>query len=401
MNRILAFALLAVLITSCHKTVDDDRLITPQQSANEDTAGLQQNIYKVNVYKETVRSLILLSPYLPSQQDKGRVMIFNEKGVLVKQKETGGAAFCFRRWVIAGKVRYTYIVNDVTALHLPGQLTGYAVIADENLNEIKKVHLLPHKDIVTGPGYVDLDVHDFILLSDEHYITMSYYPKAVSNIPADLSPHPNVKVVANIIQEIRNGEVVWQWDGTDYPEFYTTSAEGNKYTDSVAAQDYMHMNSMITDPRDNSLICSFRNTDQVLKIERGTGKIIWRLGGRNSNFPLSATQTFLRQHNATLIDDNNTLLLFDNGVSSSRTRSRILEFKLNEATRMVQGFKLYDIPAPFSQFMGSVQKTKAGNYFIGGGTGNYAMEINPATGERFIEFIGDRASYRAYKYEVE
>ena len=390
-------------VASCKK--DKNIILQPPPKPNDTTVidtFLTQDIYKVTAYNISKPALILLSPYSILQQDEiGHLMIFNEKGQLLIEKTTPGAAFCFRRWVINGQIRYTYIVNNVDNAHIPNQnqLTGYVVIADENLNEIKKVHLKTHNDIIAGPGYVDLDVHDFILLNDDHYITMSYYPKKVSNIPATLNPDPDVQVISNIIQEIQNDAVIWQWDATEHPELYEASVEGNDFTNTIVAQDYLHMNSMTIDPKDNNLICSYRNLDQVLKINRTTGAIVWRLGGKNSNFPISNTQYFMRQHNATLINNNHTLMLFDNGEVKSRPYSRVLEFDLNEVNRTITGFRSFNIPEPFSQYMGSVQKF-GDNYFIGGGTGNFALEINANTKERNIEFLSEQASYRAYKYEL-
>ena len=403
MKKILFAAAIMLSVASCKK--DKNIILQPPPKPNDTTVidtFLTQDIYKVTAYNISKPALILLSPYSILQQDEiGHLMIFNEKGQLLIEKTTPGAAFCFRRWVINGQIRYTYIVNNVDNAHIPNQnqLTGYVVIADENLNEIKKVHLKTHNDIIAGPGYVDLDVHDFILLNDDHYITMSYYPKKVSNIPATLNPDPDVQVISNIIQEIQNDAVIWQWDATEHPELYEASVEGNDFTNTIVAQDYLHMNSMTIDPKDNNLICSYRNLDQVLKINRTTGAIVWRLGGKNSNFPISNTQYFMRQHNATLINNNHTLMLFDNGEVKSRPYSRVLEFDLNEVNRTITGFRSFNIPEPFSQYMGSVQKF-GDNYFIGGGTGNFALEINANTKERNIEFLSEQASYRAYKYEL-
>lgn len=384
-----------VLLSACRK--EQDNVLPPVQEVVQPIA---QSIYRVNVYDTTTDGLILVSPYLNSQQNKGEVMIFNTKGELIQHKDVDGAVFCFRRWVIDGKIRYTYIVNDVNTWHIPNlnQLTGYAVIADSSLNEIKRVHLLPGPGGITpGANMVSLDVHDFILLSDDHYYTMSYYPKPVNNIPTELNPSATVSVISPVIQEVRNDVVVWQWDGTDYPEFYDVSVEGNDYTNGTVTQDYMHINSMTIDPKDGHLVCSFRNTDQVLKINSKTGDIVWRLGGKNSDFPLTNSQKFMRQHDATFINNNNTLLLFDNGEQTTRPLSRILELTLDETSKTVIDFKSYNIPAPFSRFMGSVQKI-GDNYFIGGGTGNYVLYINPNTGKRSIEFLGDRPTYRAYFY---
>jgi hypothetical protein len=124
---------------------------------------------------------------------------------------------------------------------------------------------------------------------------------------------------------------------------------------------------------------------------------MWRLGGANSDFALTPDMVFLRQHHATLTDSNQTLLLFDDGVIPTRPYSRICEFRLDEVNKVVTGFKFFNIPEPFTDFTGSVQKI-GDDYFIGGGTARYLLDINYNTGQKVIEFQGNLASYRAFKY---
>jgi hypothetical protein len=355
--------------------------------------------YSVATISNPTPGIILTSPFSPSNNDEGQLLLLNERGSTLRKKETNGAALCFRQWNINGQLRYTYFVNDVNTYHIPSinQLTGYFVIADAELNELKRVHLLPFEDITTGSNKPNLDVHELILISDDHYYTMAYYPKTVSNIPSSLNPAADVVVVACIIQEVQNDQVVWQWDSSDYPEFYTNSVEGNDFSNISKAQDYMHMNSMIIDPRDGNLIVSSRNQNQIIKISKETGAVVWRLGGKTSDFELAAGQNFLRQHDATLIEDNQTLLLFDNGEQNERPQSRVVEFKLDEANKKVTSFSSFDIPEVYSQYMGSVQKIGP-NYFIGGGSTPYILEINYTTGEKVLELKGENMSYRSYKY---
>src|SRR5947209_11964608 len=168
---------------------------------------------------------------------------------------------------------------------------------------------------------------------------MAFYTKKVTNIPVSLNPADGVTVVAAVIQEVVNDQVVWQWESDQYPEFYTNSVEGNDFTNTSVAQDYMHMNSMIVDPKDGNLIISFRNQNQVIKVNKQTKETMWRLGGKDSDFPLQDNQQILRQHNATLTDNNQTLLIFDNGEKIQRPQSRVVEFNLDEASKTVTGFK--------------------------------------------------------------
>jgi arylsulfate sulfotransferase len=200
-----------------------------------------------------------------------------------------------------------------------------------------------------------------------------------------------------VIEEIKNGNVVWHWDASNDTTFYGSSITDNYFWDSAVAQDYVHMNSMFIDPTDNNIICSMRHQDQVMKINRQTGAVMWRLGGVNSDFPLTSDEQFIYQHHATLVDSNQTLLLFDDGDALLRPYSRICEFHLDYTNKVVTSFKYFDIPEPFTDFTGSVQKI-GDDYFIGGGTAAYLLDVNYNTGQKVIEFKGTMASYRAYKY---
>src|SRR5207342_3881748 len=111
-----------------------------------------------------------------------------------------------------------------------------------------------------------------------------------------------------------------------------------------------------------------------------TGQIMWRLGGANSDFPLTVDQSFLRQHYARVIENGKTLIFLDNGITGIRAYSRILEFQLDEQARRINSFKSYMIPDNFIQFAGSVQK-EGDEYFIVGGSGNYAIRVNYNTNE--------------------
>ncbi|MBA3829103.1 MAG: aryl-sulfate sulfotransferase [Taibaiella sp.] len=390
-RKIFVFiSILALTVQSCKKEV------TTLTSTIVDTA---QNIYKINVLSNPEPGRIYLSPSFPGNHVDGQIMIVDEKGHVIQQKTMNGTITNFECWKINGKTRYSYEVYNVNASVMPGigYWPGYELITDSNFNEIRRVWLSAYNDVNTTQQ-PNIDGHDFILIDDNHYILESFYEKTVTNIPASLNPVAGgVKVISDVIQEVQNDRVVWQWEGTNDTTFYLASLEENKFNDTTTIFDYLHLNSMFIDPRDNNLICSFRNLDQVVKIQRGTGKILWRLGGTNGDFPLNDDQVFLRQHHATLTDSNQTLLLFDDGLALQRPYSRILEFNVNEINRSVVSFSSFNIPEPFTQYMGSVQK-RGDTYFIGGGTANYVLEVNYRTGDKLLELQSGENFYRAYKY---
>ena len=159
----------------------------------------------------------------------------------------------------------------------------------------------------------------------------------------------------------------------------------------------MHLNSICVDSTDNNLIVSFRNLNEIVKLNRQTGQIIWRLGGNNSDFALTPDQIFLRQHYPRLIENGKTLILLDNGHDSLRAYSRILEFQLDQNAKIISSFKSFTIPDHFIQFAGSVKK-EDNEYFIGGGSADYSLQVNYTTSQELMRMNLKYSSYRALKY---
>jgi arylsulfate sulfotransferase len=351
----------------------------------------------VTVLSNPTDGQIVLSTFSSNYKTPGNLTVLDKYGKTVLQKSTPTAAINFQKWQANGKTRYSYMEYDTTAVALsPGLWPTTAVVLNESFQEIKRVRLLPYNGRTTADPTA-VDGHEFIYLDDNHFIMLAGFQKTVSNIPSSLNPVTNCKVVAPIIQEIQDDRVVWEWDGTNYPELYRQSVEGNAFSNGNVLHDYVHMNSVFVDPTDNNLICSMRNLNQVIKISRTDGHIMWRLGGSNSDFPMTADMKFLRQHNVTLTDNNQTLLLVDNGEATERPYSRIVEFGLNQSERTIGSFKAFTVPQNiFIQYMGSAQKT-GDTYFIGCGSAAKLLEVNYKTNRVNFLMNSPNNSYRAIK----
>ncbi|NDC41077.1 MAG: hypothetical protein EBZ77_05930 [Chitinophagia bacterium] len=352
--------------------------------------------YKVVTADSTDPSYLISAPFGINVWRHGQLLIMNMKGEIVYQQLVPGMTYGFRPWTIDGKTYYSYIINDTDTYHIPriALTAGYAVLLDSNLNEIKRLHLAEGHGLQV-PAKQGLDLHDIILLSENHYYVSAVYVRPGNNIPDSVPHHPNIKVASLLIQEINNGQLVWQWDASKYPEFYATSLRHNHFNDTTMVQDFMHFNTLIMDPYDSNLVCSFRDMNQVIKIDRHSGKILWRLGGRHSDYALQPGQVFLGQHNVTITGPHQYMML-DNGDTVTRKRSRIAEFTLDEARHTVTAYKATDLPSPFVQQMGSIAKTSKG-FLIGGGIAGYVVEADPVTGKKSFELTATMPSYRVYK----
>ena len=397
---ILLLPIFILLFSKCAKTSQTSPAPVPT-SMNQSLADTTPIVTDANFYSVTgndttpVKGEILMA--LNSKTD-GKLFFLDQRGSIRREVSVGTDVENLQKWNINGQVRYTYFHSEgVSTLDgTTGTELGYEMVCDSSLNILDSVKLLSFGSINVNVQD-KLDVHEFILLGDKHYIYETYYEEFPHNIPDSLHPSAGVKVAACIIQEVLNGEVVFQWDGTQYPELYSASQENNNFSDSSTLLDYMHMNSICVDSSDNNLVVSFRNLNEIVKLDRQTGQIIWRLGGNHSDFPLTQDQVFLRQHYPRLIENDKILIVLDNGHDSLRAYSRILEFQLNQSTKTINSFKAFTIPDNFIQFAGSVKK-EGNQYFIGGGSANYSLQVDYTTGQELMRMSLKYSSYRALKY---
>ena len=128
------------------------------------------------------------------------------------------------------------------------------------------------------------DSHEFLLGHEGKEATafIEVWQPTQANLTSVGGP-PDGATFDWIIQEIdiATGKVIWEWHTLGHvPVNYSYSA----YVTGVP-YDYFHMNSIQQLPDGNILISS-RNTWAVYLINKKTGKIIWRLGGKHSSFKM-------------------------------------------------------------------------------------------------------------------
>lgn len=246
-----------------------------------------------------------------------------------------------------------------------------------------------------GNGY-STDNHDLRLLPDGHALLMSYDPQ-----PVDLSAvggQPNAIVIGLIIQELdRDRNVVFQWRSWDH--FQVTDMVSHSIESPLV--DYVHGNSIDVD-RDGNLILSSRHMNEVTKISRTTGAILWRLGGKHNQFRfLNEPLAFAHQHDVRVLPDGH-LTMFDNGNFRVPQFSRAVEYAIDETNRTATLVWQYRLnPDVFGVAFGSVQRLPNGNTLIGwGATRPTLTEVTPQ-GQIVsrMSFDSGVATYRAFRFE--
>lgn len=165
--------------------------------------------------------------------------------------------------------------------------------------------------------------------------------------------------------------------------------------------DYIHYNSCDIDKNDGDLLCSFRNINAIIKLDRQTGKIMQILGGKGDQFALTEEQKFEKQHAVTSLEDG-SIVIFDN--KDGIEKSRILKIKLDEINKKVTEYEENQLDTN-SVFMESAIPIEENQdiYVVCYGGGdfehNLLEEINIKTGEVYFSFNFKKSKflYRVYK----
>lgn len=312
----------------------------------------------------------------------------DKKGNIIFYKKEDFPVFNFKKIVNNETVRYTYL--KIIEIGMNIQLCDL-IILDENYKEIDRVNCILPEERTKGKNK-GTDFHDSLYISDGNYILVTYLDEQVNNMPKDLGFEDNITVQNCIIQEIKDGEVLWQFESKDYPELYRQYSSSEVIYSTINSQyfgNYMHFNSYTIDETDGNLVCSFRNLDEIIKIDRKTGKIIWTLGGSGDEFGLTEEQKFSKQHSVSFLKDH-SMLIYDNNAKNKESRVVILKFNENE--KRIESYKDYKLDV-YTLSTGSVQAIdeEENIYLVCYGSGDYRgkdniEEINLETGEKYFTF---------------
>ena len=273
-----------------------------------------------------------------------------------------------------------------------GVHTGYGqgeyVIADGSYREVTRVR--------AGNGYKG-DHHEF-LISPQDTALFDIYGLVLMDLSSAGGPR-NAKVLDGIVQEvdIESGEVLFEWHSLEHiglQESYYQPPKNPK-----KPYDHLHINSIDVD-HDGNLLVSARRTSTVYKIERESGDILWRLGGKKSDFEMGPGTRFADQHDARRQPDG-TLTIFDNGPAPRaprRSRGIIVELDEDEMTAtLVREYSHPDELLAASQ--GNMQVLPNDNVFIGWGSQPIFSEFSKDGKLVFnARFPPEVESYRAFRF---
>jgi hypothetical protein len=154
-------------------------------------------------------------------------------------------------------------------------------------------------------GFPTTDLHELQVMTDGTALMMSY-----ADVPVDLSAYGGITnaIVWDIVVQEQDAltNPVFTWSGLAHLPITSTY---ESLTGSIA--DVYHGNAIERDT-DGNLLLSNRHTAQIVKIDRSTGNVMWKLGGKENEFTFVNDTGFSYQHDIRRLE-NGHITLFDNG----------------------------------------------------------------------------------------
>ena len=254
----------------------------------------------------------------------------------------------------------------------------------------------------TKNGYIT-DAHELQLLPNGNALLLGQDFERVDMSKVITGGNVNANVIGCVIQELdTNKNVIFQWRSLDHYKITDAMPDINLLDTTI---DYVHANAVDVD-NDGNYLLSARHLDEVTKINKTTGDIIWRFGGKTNQFLFkNDTIGFSHQHHIRRIANGN-ITMFDNGNLHNTQFSRAVEYKLDEINKTTTLVWQYmNNPVTYTPAMGSVQRLDNGNTLIGWGENstNYIQvtEVN-SNGEKVFELeYPSNSSYRAFRFNVQ
>ena len=301
------------------------------------------------------------------------------------------------------KIQETGVISQFLAESAAGLGIGYGTFYtyDNSMNVLDTFQM--------GNGYL-AEMHDFQLFEDGSYYLFTYDAQIVDMSQIVEGGDPEATVMGFVLQELDpDNNVVFEWSSWDHMEI--TEATPDLDLTSVFI-DYCHGNAVEKD-NDGNILVSFRNTDEIIKINRETGEMMWRMNANREELNditfVNDTIKFSHQHDVRRHEDG-TITIFDNGNLHYGPYSRLLKYEVDEVNMTADLVWVYP-PEPgeghhFAFATGNAHWQENGNVAVGWGLVFPIVpsqlifgEVTPDYQTTFqVTGLDSNTTYRAHKH---
>lgn len=299
---------------------------------------------------------------------------------------------------------------------------GHTTIMDNRYRLIKQIK---------GGGHRLADHHEFQFFDDNSALFTVYDPEIHDLTEYGATSYDQQWILDNKIQKVDTdtNRVLWEWSSLDHvdPAGTNLTLQGGHAglgVNSSQVWHYFYMNAFDVDTETNTFLLSARSMCAIFKMDGNTGKIIWQLGGKHSDFSLGDGVDFCWQHDTRMhkkyLDHESKgskeiISFFDNAAHENLTGGPILTTRSYSAGKVVEldtekrtakliaSFRAPEDLSARSQ--GNMQLLPNGNAFINWGYVGAMSEHKPDGTPIFFTWLDSgklgpgSENYRAFKFD--
>jgi len=308
-----------------------------------------------------------LMPPTPPERMSFLVLV-NEEGQYVWWRKRGPGTFTDARVLPNGHMLHIF-QNPMTQQQRAFETTWDGQMEFWASRDTVKVH----HEVGVGPG--------------GNYLYLTYTHQMVGT---ELWEGDGLEIVDPV-----TGTILWDWDIFDHvstaefdPDLILVTGR------SGMGKDWTHCNACVWDEDRSMIWVSVRHLNRLLGVDYPSGNVRVVLGqGGLGGLPLMSFQ------HAPEVEEDGTLLLFDNGNKRDPPYSRVVHFSWNEAANTVTELGEWrDTPDYYAAAVGDADRLPNGNILVVAGTIRRIFEVTPAN-ENVWEMNLDNNRYWVYRAE--
>ncbi len=287
----------------------------------------------------------------------------------------------------------------------PGRMINPTVLEDGTIAWWRDNHgfivhslsgsILGEINAVSGPT----DLHELQQEPDGDYLLISSKVREHIDL-TEYSYGSDESVLDYVVEEVNpQGQLVWSWDTANHVGLAETGRWWPRLSGEIP-RDIVHMNA-IEAAGEDAVLVSLRHTDAIYKVDKGTGEILWKLGGTwtpkslnvvndpEGAYPLGG------QHDVRLMPDG-TITAYDNNTNQP-SAPRAVRYQIDEANRTATLVEQLTDPLITSSICcGSARRSDDGSWLMSWAANSYVAEYDAAQQTTFrLKFGGALFSYRA------
>ena len=217
-------------------------------------------------------------------------------------------------------------------------------------------------------------LHDLLAESNGSYWLMC---DRIQTVDLSSSGGPSqARVMGTGVQHISgDGKLLFDWSAFDHIDVELQDVDGPDRTANPI--NWTHGNAFDLDS-DGNLLLSFRNLNEIIKINTRTGAVMWRMGGSHNQFSFvnSPLPAFVRQHGVRSIGAGR-LQLLDNLGDPRGSRAERYEYDEKARTVRLTG-SVASSAGVIALIGGTTQSLPGGRVLVSFGNGGSVEEFDAA-----------------------